>query len=724
MDAQVMPYIPTKEQKEANRRRTAKAMTDDELMKTTVLTDADVVGPNGEVVIDDRDWQEQLQGYILNGLDNALFGFGDEIVAAGGMLFGEDYDEALAEVEKKHERYREMEDDWSWGNIVSGGTGFVAGTPLFTGMYKGAQNTMRGVRRVLGAPSARAAAEAAGKTAPKGFEGVVAAAPTTGTGRFFENLGALGLTGAAAGEVTASGHTDGGIAKRAGVIGDDIGRLALNTVLGAAIGVAGPAVTKAGQKLLNMFRKPEDKAARFLAEKFLASGKTIDEFAEEYYGAAATGKPVAPIDVAPTSVRDAGAAAARMPGSGRDRAMEFLKVRQEEMGSRVADDFQTVLGKPAGSFVQTTDDIAARRAAEAKPHYDKAFAGNKPVTGPKVIELTNRPSGKQAMQQGLKMAQDEGVPMSELVITDANGNIIGYTMKAMHYGKMALDDMIDSAVRSGNNQAARNLTTLKNQWLDEMDRISPDYATGRKIYAGHAADQRALELGRKATTAHPDQIQKDLAGMSKSEQEFYRQGYAQKIMEDIDNSPDKGNAVGRIFGTKMKRDRMKAILGEEKYNELVKRYEVEVKMYETYADVNVGSSTAQRVAAQNDLNEGIAALSPEAASGLGRSMASGSITPLLNAIGWNRFMTMLNGIGEKTRAEIVRMLFSNDPAEVRRGLDLLNKHYIAAQRFQQMQRNIGAAGAGNENSRTYGGGAVVQGTSAAGAAAAPYLPGL
>lgn len=719
-----MPYIVTKEQKAANARRTAKAMSDDELIQSTALSDEDIAGPDSEVLVDDRDWNEQAQGYILNGLDNALFGFGDEAVAAGGALFGQDYDKALADVEKKHERYRDMEDDWSRGNIISGGAGFVAGTPLFTGLYKGAQGAIRGVRAALGAPTARVAAEAAGKVAPKGVAGVVAAAPTSKTGQLLETVGALGITGGAAGEVTASGHATGGIGQRAAVIGDDMGRLAVNTVLGTAIGVAGPAVTKGGQKLLNMFRKPEDKAARYLAEKFLASGKSIDEFADDFFGAAKSGKPVAPIDVAPTSVKDAGTAAARMPGSGRDRAQEFLKTRQEGMGSRVADDMQEALGKPPGSFVQSTDEIAARRAAEAKPHYDKAFAGNKPVTGPKVVEITNRPSGKQAINQGLKMAQDEGIPMSDLVITDAKGNVIGYTMKAMHYGKMALDDMIDSAVRSGNNQAARNLTTLKNQWVGEMDRLSPSYAQGRQIYAGHAANQRAMEAGRMGTKAHPDQVAKDLSGMSKSEQEFYRQGFTQKIIEDIDNAPDKGNAVNRIFGTKIKRDRMKQVLGEEKYNELAKRYELETKMYETYGDVNVGSPTAQRTAAQNDLNEGIAALSPEAASGLGRSMASGSITPLLNAIGWTRFQGMLNGIGERTRAEIVRLLFSTDPAEVRAGINLLNKHYVAAQKFQKMQQNIGAAGAGNENTRTYGGGAVVQGTQAAGQAAAPYVPGL
>jgi len=760
-----MPYIPTKETKAENARRTAKALSDDELIQTTALSDEELMGEVGEsdfpdtsnrtwaewgrdtigeiipdevlaaggTVLgqgsydenmktveqnrkktlrpdDDRTLAETRQGYILNGLNNALFGFGDEVVAGGGALLGQgDYEKNLKDVEGKRERYRKMENDWSLGNIGSGAAGFIGGTPLFTGLYKGAQGAIRGARSlpsvVRGAP-------------------VLASAPTSTVGKVAETVGALGITGGAAGEISASGNATGGIGQRVGVIGDDAMRVATNTILGGAIGAAAPAATKAGQAMRNIIRDPKNKAARYLAEKFLASGKSIDDFADEYFGVAAGGKPVAPIDVAPTSVKDAGAAAARMPGSGRDRAQEFLKTRQEGMGARVGDDLQEALGKPPGSFVQTSDEIAAARAAESKPHYDKAFSSPKPVATPRIVELTNRPSGKQALNQGLKMAQDEGIPMSELVITDAKGNVVGYTLKALHYGKMALDDMIDSAVRSGNNQAARNLTTMKKQWLQEMDAVSPDYARGRGIYAGHAANQRAMDMGRKSVLVHPDQAAKEMAGMSASEREFYRQGFMQKVTEQIENAPDKGNMVNRIFGTKTKRDRMKAILGEERYNELAKKFDVENKMYDTYGKVNVGSDTAQRMAAQQDLNDGIAAISPEAATGFGRSMAGGSLMPLLNSIGWSRFVGILNGIGEKTRSEIVKLLFSTDPAEVRAGMALLNKHYAAAQRAQQVRQGVGAASAGNENTRTYGGGAVVLGTKEAGQAVAPYVPGI
>lgn len=657
---------------------------------------------------DNRSLDEQRAGYAMNLYNNLTLGWGPEVLAGAKTAWkGGDYDQNLKEAQQVKDRYSQREDDFSPGNILSGGAGFVlSGGPL-TKLYQGAVSGIRGVRAGLGAETAAQAAQAAGKAAPAGIAGSIAAAPTTKTGRVLENVGALGLTGAAAGELAPSGQLNpDGL----------LGRVTFNATLGAGAGVAGTAATAAGQRLAAIIRDPRDKAARYLAQKFYDSGKNIDDFAEEYFGAAASGKPIAPVDVAPQSVRDAGTAAARMPGSGRDRAMEFIEGRQQAMGERLADDMERALGKPPGSFVQTADEIAAARSKEAKPYYDKAFDGNKPVNSPKVVELTNRPSGKEAINKGLKMAQDEGIPLEELVVRDANGNVIGYTMKAMHYGKMALDDMIDSAVRSGNNQAARNLTTLKNQWLDEMDRISPDYAQGRKIFAGHSANSRALEAGRKAVNSHPDQIKKEMAGMSQSEQEFYRQGYSQRVVEAIENAPDKGNMVNKIFGTSAKRERMRAVLGDEKYNELAQRYGLESKMYQTYYDVRGNSATAQRTAAQNDLNDGIATLSPEAAVGLGQAVKQGSIMPLLNALGWQRFTAALNAIGERTRGEIVKLLFSTDPNEVRAGIKLLNREYAIVQQQAASRQGVAAAAAGSDQARD----ATLRGGVGAAIVAQPY----
>lgn len=654
---------------------------------------------------DDRSLAERRQGYALNALQIPTFGMGDQLVAAVGSApvigNGRSYDENLKDVQAKHQRYRDLENDWSFGNLASGASGVIAGTPIFNGLYKGATTGLRAARSV---PSVL-------QGAPRW-----AGAPTTTMGRIAEDAAAFGLIGGGAGEIAHTAQAPSGMA--AEEAGSFLPRLAMNTAFGAVAGAAAPAVTRGGQTLLNfMFRDPANKAARYLAEKFVQSGKSIDDFAAEMETAAKTGKPIAPVDIAPQQVRDAGTASARMPGEGRDRAVKFLQERQEAQGSRTAEDLQRGFGKATGSFFKTAEQLSAERAAAAKPHYDEAFASAKPVISKKIVELTNRPSGKEAINRGLKMAQDEGVDLSELVTRDAAGNITGYTTKALHYGKMALDDMIDAAKRGGNGQAARNLSMLKNEWLAEMDAVNPAYARARQIYAGHSANMNALESGRAATKLHPDQIEGELVGLSESEREFYRQGFTQKIIEDIDNAPDKGNVVNRIFGTKAKRDRLLKIMGPDKYKEISDRFGLEKQMYDTYADVNVGSATAQRTAAQEDLQTGINGLSPEAAMGIGKSIATGNIRHFLDAVGWTQFQYILQGIGQRTRAKVVQMLFSTDPAEVKAGLELIKKHYGAAQRFQGMQQGVGAAAAANDQARNTVGGTAVGGASAAGGAA-------
>ena len=696
-----------------------KVMTDEEMFAHAEgrqaqggpVSDAELFGPQGALV-DDRDQNERYQGYILNGLDNALFGYGDEAVAAGGALMGQgDYSKNLKDIEAKHQRYRDLEDDWSAGNLASGAAGFVAGTPAFTGLYKGAGKIVKGLTGT----------------------------PTGAAGKFAQEVAALGLTGGAAGEITHTGRAQGSVGSRVASLGADAmgapaatfmeglsnaaPRLAMNVGLGAVAGAAAPAATRGGQVLFNfMFRDPANKAARYLAEKFVQSGKTVDEFAAEMEAAAKSGKPIAPVDIAPQQVRDAGTAAARMPGEGRDKATKFLQERHEAQGERLQKDFQSALGGEPGSFVKTVEQINAQRAAEAAPHYERAFANKAPVSSKKLFELTNRPSGKEALQRGLKMAQDEGIDLSELVIRDANGNITGYTTKALHYGKMALDDMIESARRQGNDMAASNLTKLKKDWLSEMDAINPDYATARKIYAGHSASRNALEAGRKAVGYHPDQIESELSALSEHEQELYKLGFSQRIIEDIENTPDKANAVGRIFGNKMKRDRLMKILGPDKYREIAERFGLESKMFETYGDIYRNSTTAQKLAAQEDLNTGIAGLSPEAALGIGRSMATGNIRHFLDAVGWTQFQYILQGIGQRTRAQVVKMLFSNDPAEVKAGLEMIKKHYGAAERFQNMQQNVGAAAAAQDQARKTVGGGTLAGAQTAGGMAAGLSP--
>lgn len=618
---------------------------------------------------------ERSAAQAMNVIDTATFGFGDEILAAGSaadafIRSGGDTKKATDAYDSEVKYARDLKERWraqpdtTTGDVLSYGAGIVAGIPAGLPLFRGAQ----AVTKVLP------------------------------VGKIGRNIAAMGATGAAASGAFQYGEAEGDPLERAQAVGAaGTMPLAAGALLGVAAGGAGAGVARGVQRVAQAFRGPEKQAARYLAEKLQQAGQSADDLAAEHGKAAASGKPVALGDVGPQGVRDAGASAARTPGPGRETAQGLLKPRQEGQVARVSDDVgQSVGGKP-GTFTKSVEEITEARSREAKPLYEKALGSNAPVKSPKVVEIVNRPSGKAAMQRGLKMAQDEGIPESELVIRDGTGNIVGYSAKALHYMKMGLDDMIESATRSGDNSAARAFTIMKNELLGEMDRAIPGYADARKVFAGHSASKRALEQGRQAHNKHPDEIKSEMANMSQAEQDAYRRGFAQRVIEEVEKSPDAGNAARRIMGNTAKRERLRAVLGDEEFEKLMQRLGVEDQMYGSYVRANDNSLTAERVAADNDLPEYLMLQNPGLMNGLALSFQQMSVVPLIRAIGMSGVANLLRGISQRARGQIAKMLFSTDPNEVRQAITLIKKEYAAAQKFKLDQDAAIAASAGMEN---------------------------
>ncbi len=128
---------------------------------------------------------------------------------------------------------------------------------------------------------------------------------------------------------------------------------------------------------------------------------------------------------------------------------------------------------------------AANRAATAQGLYEQAyekginltknattgqFASKAEIAGTKgeITKLMSRPAVQEAMADARKLAANEGVKLS-----DPSGSV-----KGLDYVKRALDDKISKA--TGNEQ--RVLMDLKSRLLTTLDRLSPDYASARKVF--------------------------------------------------------------------------------------------------------------------------------------------------------------------------------------------------------------------------------------------------
>jgi hypothetical protein len=105
--------------------------------------------------------------------------------------------------------------------------------------------------------------------------------------------------------------------------------------------------------------------------------------------------------------------------------------------------------------------------------------------GTKLNELMQRPAMQQALAKARELSHNEGVKLS-----DQNA------IQTLHWVKKALDDKIAAAGPSGLGPTEqRILLGVKNDLLDVMDGISPEYQTARQAYQAMSDPINRMTLG-------------------------------------------------------------------------------------------------------------------------------------------------------------------------------------------------------------------------------------
>jgi hypothetical protein len=131
-------------------------------------------------------------------------------------------------------------------------------------------------------------------------------------------------------------------------------------------------------------------------------------------------------------------------------------------------------GARAGA-VKVLDKVATNRATAAKPLYDKALSAVVDPADETLQRISSTPAFKQAWERAQRIAANEGIDLG-----DAANN-----MRALHYVKLGMDDLIKSGPREGVGATEnRAIVGVKNQLLGWMDKAAPDYARARSVY-GH-----------------------------------------------------------------------------------------------------------------------------------------------------------------------------------------------------------------------------------------------
>jgi len=557
------------------------------------------------------------------GLQGLTLGFSDEvgagIAALGATVFdGANFGDAYSTIQKslgdKREAFSEDNPGTALAAEIAGG--------VLTGGLGGA--------KVLGGKALQQASNA-GKI---GRIGGVGAAE-----------GAVYGAGSANQDERLSGALQGGAI---GAVAAPLGAGAVNT-LGK---VAGGITNYASDKLT---KTPMTQAQQVLRDTADAVGLTGEDIAKKVQSLGPEGTLTDTND----AFRVLGRAAMNRQGTAAEKGKNLAFTRQKAQQARLMNSVESVGGGKASDYSKTMEGIIDRRRREAAPLYQEASEAGLNLS-PKMKEIFELDIVKPAASVGRKLAQARG-----------DSSILGVA----HQTKLAIDDAIGSAMRSGDKNKASALMGVKSDLLEEIGSQNPKYIQAMNTFADESALKNALELGRDVLKKDPDELQGLLKGMNDGELELFRLGGVKAIADRFDKIGTNADALGRIMNQPRTQKQLALVMGDDA-GAFIKRAGIEEKFTQTRNALTGNSTTALQQQAGKSLDNSIDAGMMEAVGSMNpgtiiqkvvQTVTKGEATPeVINALGDMMFKQgMSKGeIMKIFRSSPVRRAFGDEYDEI------------------------------------------------------------
>jgi len=330
------------------------------------------------------------------------------------------------------------------------------------------------------------------------------------------------------------------------------------------------------------------------------------------------------------------------PGPGRVAAKSELQAREAGRVNRVDSDLVQLMSG-SKDFYTDVMELAAKRSKDADVLYQAAWDSNAAIT-PKnaagIARMQNFPSFAEALKAGSRRMQDMG-----LDITDPKN-----VLRGLHETKIAIDDMIKEAVRSGRGGQAGTLMDMKRQLLADMEKASPEYRTARQAYAGDSEMMTAMEEGKNIYKMPEIDMRKmiDRFKNSPSEYDAFRAGIAQAALEKLRTAAPGSDPLKVVLGRDAEQKLRRAFRDDNAFDTFVARLQEESKMLgteksairRTPIDADLGDNTAVG-AAMNLATGNPMGAALEAARA---ALPAGRIAPQVNAGVTQKLLTSQSGL--------------------------------------------------------------------------------
>jgi len=507
------------------------------------------------------------------------------------------------------------------------------------------------------------------------------------------------ITGGAYGGLYGAGSAEGGLSDRAGGAAGGVG---IGAAAGAGGQVAGETIAGLVRGARNVagtvrgFMNPEAEAARRVATARaldLANPATDAIRAPEEATAALNQQPVMNIDRGGEYTRAVARSAANISPEARATMEGPVQARYRGQAGRTVDMVDEIVGGP-GTVGDIRDQLEAAQRAANRPAYMRAFSdpnaqgmwdeGLQQLAGAPVVQDAMR----YATVTGKNDAAFAGFPPFRNPFTtdpatgrlslavDAQGNRIVPNLQFWDQVKRNLD-------RVGTREAQQAARVLRGH----LDELVPAYGQARGVAAQAFGAEEAVDAGANFVTRRManDEARRSLAQMGAAERELFALGFARRLVERINEVPNKQDVVNAIFGSRAAIDKVRIALGPERAAQLEAFLRVETLMDRARGAFG-NSQTARYLTELGLATAGGTALTGKNPLADPASFVSDP-TVLMTALLVRGSSAGLRRMDATVAKRIAEMLVSQDPGIVQRGVQIVSR----SQSLMNALRNAGRA---------------------------------
>lgn len=452
---------------------------------------------------------------------------------------------------------------------------------------------------------------------------------------------------------------------------------------GAALGPAGAGIAHVGGKAVNLispvfkniFQTPKAEARRIVLQA-LERDQVTPAQAEQIMKELGSSAVLA--DILGGNVQGVARAVTGRPGKAKSISEKLLHGRQQGQQSRIIQ-AAGVDPNEVGTFRMNITQIIQNRKTQAAPYYRKAYEtpldpaqirtftitagdGTEQQVSTSLNELLEvipksfNKRAKKLMRGDTELLEEirkrfPDTPAGRAAAMKEFQNPGTNSLRFYDYLKRAIDENIGLQIRKGAKEEVRNLMGQKNRLLGYLDEASPDYRTGREMFAGEANIRGAVEYGRSLMSNKVDLSEAELAieAMSVGERVLFRQGVIRGLIDKLESSPEMGNFAKNLIATKRMKELLRhAFPDQATFTKFIKTAMAESRFSYSRNHMTGGSPTAPRLAEAADLQKEVA---------VGQSLQSGD--PFKIGLTVLRFLGG-SDVSEDTLEATARILFSQD----------------------------------------------------------------